>query len=80
MLIAEDITSRFLNVVSHFNGTIPLIAVQMQPLKVGDNITLVFTKVMDELSRDLIDEDEDTESTPTDRSYWEQRVPKQPFL
>lgn len=74
VLIAEDITSRFLNVVSLFNGTIPLIAIQMQVLKVADNITLVFTTVMDELSRGYIDEDEDAESTPTDRAYWEKRA------
>src|SRR3954452_1021010 len=30
VLVAEDITSRFLSVISLFNGTIPLIAVQMQ--------------------------------------------------
>src|SRR6202035_3730526 len=30
VLIAEDVTSRFLNVVSLFNGTIPLIAIQMR--------------------------------------------------
>ncbi len=76
VLIAEDITSRFLNVVSLFNGAIPLIAIQMQALKVGDNLTLVFTKVMDELSRGLIDEDEDAESAPTDRAYWEKRATK----
>ena len=29
VIIAEDITSRFLNVVSLFNGFIPLIAIQM---------------------------------------------------
>jgi hypothetical protein len=62
VLIAEDITSRFLNVVSLFNGTIPPIAIQMQALKVGDSVTLVFTTVMDELSRGSIDEDEDAES------------------
>jgi predicted transport protein len=76
VLIAEDITSRFLNVVSLFNGTIPLIAIQMQALKVGDNVTLVFTTVMDELSRGYIDEDEDAESAPTDRTYWEKRGSK----
>ena len=62
VLIAEDITSRFLNVVALFNGSIPLIALQMQALKVGDHTTLIFTKVMDELSRGLVDEDEDAES------------------
>jgi len=73
VLIAEDITSRFLNVISLFNGTIPLIAIQMQALKMGDSVTLVFTKVLDELNRGYIDEDEDAESAPTDRSYWEKR-------
>lgn len=76
VLIAEDITSRFLNVVSLFNGTIPLIAIQMQALKVGEVVTLVFTTVMDELSRGYIDEDEDAEAAPTDRAYWEKRGTK----
>lgn len=76
MLIAEDITSRFLNVVQLFNGTIPLIALQMQALRLGEHITLVFTTVMDELARGLVDEDEDAASTPTDRAYWERRATK----
>lgn len=77
VLIAEDITSRFLNVVALFNGTIPLVALQMQALKIGDNITLAFTKVMDEFSRGFVNEDEDAESAPTDRTYWEKRASKQ---
>ena len=71
VIVAEDITSRFLNVVSLFNGTIPLIALQMQALKVGEHTTLVFTTVMDELTRGVVDEDEDAEAAPTDRNYWE---------
>ena len=71
VLIAEDITSRFLNVVSLFNGSIPLIAIQLQGYQVGDHMTLVFTTVVDELTRGLIDEDEDAEAAPTDRSFWE---------
>src|SRR5262249_30314017 len=76
VLVAEDITSRFLNVIALFNGTIPLIALQMQALKVGDHTTVVFTKVMDELTRGLVDEDEDAEAAPTDRAYWENRGTK----
>ena len=76
VLIAEDITSRFLNVISLFNGTFPLIAIQMQALKVGENTTLVFTTVMDEFSRGLVNEDEDAEAAPTDRAYWEKRASK----
>lgn len=76
VIIAEDIISRFLNVVALFNGSIPLIALQMQALKVGNHTTLVFTKVMDELSRGVVDEDEDAEAVPTDRAYWEKRGTK----
>lgn len=76
VLVAEDVTSRFLNVLSLFNGTMPFIAIQMQALQVGDNVTLVFTKVMDEFSRGLIDEDEEAEAVPTDRAYWEKRATK----
>jgi hypothetical protein len=76
VLVAEDITSRFLNVVSLFNGAIPLIAIQMQALKIAEHTTLVFTTVMDELTRGLIDEDEDAEAAPTDRTYWESKGTK----
>src|SRR6266481_4671538 len=76
VIIAEDITSRFLNVISLFNGTIPLIAIQMQALRIGENVTLVFTTVMDELTRGLIDEDEDAEAVPADRAYWENKATK----
>jgi hypothetical protein len=73
VLVAEDITSRFLNVVALFNGTIPLIALQMQALSIGEYTTLIFTKVMDELSRGLVDEDEDAATAPSDRAYWEKK-------
>ena len=70
-----DITSRFLNVISLFNGTIPLIAIQMQALKVQDDVTLVFTTVMDELVRGGVDEDEEVQEV-TDRGYWDSRGSK----
>ncbi len=76
VLIAEHVTSRFLNVISLFNGLAHFIAIQMQALRIGDAITLVFTKVMDELSRGLIDEDEDAEAALTDRAYWERKASK----
>src|SRR5262249_35899512 len=76
VLIAEDITSRFLNVIALFNGMVPFIAIQMQALKVGEHITLVFTKVVDELSRGLVDEDEIDDAIPADRSYWESKASK----
>jgi hypothetical protein len=72
VIIAEDITSRFLNVVSLFNGFIPLIAIQMNAYKFGEEIGLVFTKVLDEMPLGLVDEDEEVQET-TDRDYWLKR-------
>ena len=76
VLVAEQVTSRFLNVISLFNGTLPLIAIQMQAFAVGDHVTMIFTTVLDELKRGLVDEDEDAEAAPTDRAYWELRSSK----
>lgn len=72
VIVAEDITSRFLNVINLFNGTIPLIAIQMKAVKVGDKVGLVFTTVVDLLTLGLADEDEEVQE-PTDRAYWESR-------
>jgi len=74
VLVAEDVTSRFQNVISLFNGSVPLIAIQMQGYQVGEHFTVVFTTVMDEQSRGMVEEDE--EATPTDRAYWENRASK----
>lgn len=74
VIIAEDITSRFLNVISLFNGYIPFIAIQVKAIKVGDNISLFFTKVIDEVRLDLLEEDNQAE--PTDRAYWEKKSTK----
>src|SRR4051794_9089337 len=76
VLIAEDVTSRFLNVISLLNGSIPFVAIQMQALRVAGHITLVFTTVVDELNRGLVDEDEDAQAAPTDRAYWENKASK----
>ena len=74
VLVAEDVTSRFLNVISLFNGAVPLIAVQMRAVEVGEHITLVFSKVVDEMTLGVVEEDEDEEATPTDRTFWENKA------
>ncbi len=70
VIIAEEITARFLNVVSLFNGQIPIIALQMAAYAVGDGYALCFVRVLDETTLGLVDEDEETQET-TDRAYWE---------
>ncbi len=75
VIVAEDITSRFLNVISLFNGAIPLVAIQLSAVRLGDSVSLVFTRVMDVIQRGLVDEDEEV-AEATDRAYWEKRATK----
>lgn len=75
VIVAEEITSRFLNVISLFNGTIPLIAIQMQAVQLGNSVSLVFTTVLDQVQLGLVDEDEEVHEA-TDRTYWETRGSK----
>ena len=79
VIIAEDITSRFLNVISLFNGMIPLVAIQMKALRVGNQVGLVFTTVIDQLNLGLVDDDEELQE-PTDRAYWESRGSKKTVI
>lgn len=74
VIIAEDITSRFQNVISLFNNQIPLIALQIAATLTQDgNVALTFIKVMDKV--EPVSEDEEY-TEPTDRPYWEKRSSK----
>lgn len=75
VIVAEDITSRFLNIITLFNGMIPLVAVQMKALKYGDKISLMCTTVIDQTRLGLVEEDEEVQEL-TDRTYWENRGSK----
>ena len=75
VIVAEEITSRFLNVISLFNGTIPLMAIQMNAVQLGGSVSLVFTTVLDQMRFGLVDEDEEVHEA-TDRAYWENRGSK----
>jgi hypothetical protein len=68
VLVAEDVTSRFLNVISLFNKAIPIMAIQINALEVGDAITLNATTVLDVVPRGTDEEDEPGQSV--DRDYW----------
>lgn len=71
VLVAEDITSRFLNVIGLFNGHIPLMALQLTAVETATGVGLVFTRVVDTVPLGMVDEDEPV-SEVTDRAYWEQ--------
>lgn len=65
VLIAEDITSRFLNVLGLFIGQIPLIVIQVNALQVDDKIIVHFVRVMDRFSLRRDDEAEATSPRQT---------------
>lgn len=73
VLVAEDITSRFLNVLSLFNGHIPMMILQLNALKIDDRIALNFVKVMDRFELRKDDESE-VNLTETNREYWHDRA------
>lgn len=78
VLVAEDITSRFLNVMSLLAGNVPLIAIQLVALRVDDKILLHCVQVLDQTALRTDDEYESSGgsavSAITDRPYWENRA------
>ena len=70
VIVAEDVTSRFLNVIGLFNQTIPLIAIQIRAVKVNETLTLVATQVLGLMSRGT---DEEEEGETVDRGFWERK-------
>jgi hypothetical protein len=69
VIVAEEITSRFLNVISLFNGRIPLIALKMTAYQIGNDVYLTFVKVLDEVTLGLVEDDEPIEE-PADKQSW----------
>ena len=69
VLIAEDITSRFLNVIGLLAGTVPLVSIQLNALRIGDHIILHFVRVLDQR---LLRRDDTSiiKLQAVDRSYW----------
>ena len=68
VIVAEDVTSRFLNVINLLNGQIPLIAIQLKAVEVGDLLTLIATRVVDLF---VMGRDEEDEGETVDRALWE---------
>jgi hypothetical protein len=73
VLVAENVTSRFLNVLSLIAGSIPLIVIQLSALQVGDQVMLNFVRVLDRMPLRRDDEAE-VITTSADRSFWVERA------
>ncbi len=73
VIIAEDVTTRFLNVINLLNGQIPLIAIQVKAIKIENKVSLFFTKIIDEIQFSPVEEG-NIEYIEKDRAYWEHKA------
>lgn len=71
VIIAEEITNRFFNVISLLNRAVPIIAIQLNAFRTESQYFLTFTKVLD--IADLFASDEEVPGEQVDRLYWEKR-------
>ena len=69
VLIAEELTARFLNVIGLFSGSIPLIALQVNAFQVDGKLALNFVKILDSRAMRK-DETAQLQAKATDRQYW----------
>lgn len=72
VIVAEEITARFFNVIRLLNRAVPLIAIQLSAFSFDNSVVLHFTKVLD-----VFEEAGDVEEAggdPVDRRYWEKRA------
>lgn len=77
VLIAEDVTARFLNVMSLLSGSIPFIAIQLDALSVNEQIVLNFVQVLDQTELRIDDTEDDSGGGETSRQDWDQKVGKE---
>lgn len=68
VIVAEDITNRFFNVIGLLNRSIPIIALKLHSVLVEDKLTLSFIKVMDIIREEIPEADEG--EVLVDRNYW----------
>lgn len=72
VIVAEEITARFFNVIRLLNRSVPMVALQLNAFMVDGGIVLHFTKVLDVLQE--ADEGDDGGGDQADRHYWEERA------
>src|SRR5271169_3759173 len=69
VIVAEQITSRFFNVLRLLNRSVPMIAIQLSAFRMDDSIVLHFVTVLDVIE-ETVEADVD-QVEQADRAYWE---------
>lgn len=74
VIVAENLTSRFWNVINILNQSLPLIAIQVSAFKTpSGELGLVFSKLLDRRQLAICDEESSIEAKIADRPYWEKK-------
>jgi hypothetical protein len=74
VIVAEEITGRFFNVIWLLNRSLPIIAIQLNALRVDGKLLLHFSKVLDIYEPPvLVAMDEEPSGKAVDRQVWERR-------
>jgi hypothetical protein len=74
VIVAEEITSRFFNVIRLLNRAVPLVAIQLSAFKINNDVVLQFIRVLDTSEFNPNGDGEEPESPATNRAYWETRT------
>lgn len=72
VIVAEEITNRFFNIINLLNRSIPIIAIQLNASTFEKHLFINFVKVLD--INEPSDEEEQGTAEIVDRKYWEQKV------
>jgi hypothetical protein len=72
VIIAEEITNRFFNVIGLLNRSVPIIAIQLNAITIDNSLILQFVKVLDIVESG--DEEEQGTEELTDRRFWENKA------
>jgi hypothetical protein len=73
VIVAEAITARFFNVIRLLNRAVPLIAIQLSAFRIGDEVVLQFTRVLDTYEFSAEPEEEEI-AEQVDLAYWQKKA------
>lgn len=67
VIVAEEITNRFFNVIGLLNRAIPIVAVQLNAFLLDDKLCLNFVRVLDVVE---VEDEEEAGGEQVDREFW----------
>jgi hypothetical protein len=75
VIVAENITSRFFNVLRLLNRAVPMIAVQISAFRMSDTEVVIHPVTVLNISEELEDDVDVDPAERADRPYWEKKAP-----